>query len=693
VLLLNKKKNAWRKFAKDSRVLFFLVIFILLIFRLSWINTLIERDEAVYGYTGMIWSKGYEPYRDIQDNKGPIIYIFYRVTIELFGNTILPMRILNDILFLVSIIAVYYIAAKWFNQKVALAVVVFYGVFMSVPVFQGIQAMSESLSVPFVVFSLFFAVIAFTRRANVFWLFSGVTVCTAILIRQSQVFAIGFLLLLLFLTYKESPKRRSKWAYSLFAFGAGILLLSSIIFGYLYSQGILGDAVKVLLLGGYHSSYYSTYWNLPFGMIFLIIVEGLPLWLFGFFGLIVAFSIKGKYNLILIAWVVLSFCSVLIARPYGHSFAQMIVPFSFLSGIAICWVFQRSQVSGERFYVPPPDKITKRMFSSILLLTIIPSAFFVGLQYPNLNINWQFVQWQYEDSLTFDQQNALANFLIEQNSSFLIHGWTTLPYWYAGKVAPLVGYTSTVPHQSLGIRMPETEYAKLIGLIQNQTFEHIIIYRSNVEDLYNNQNDQVILWTTENYFYTQSIGNAQVFSKYDPSNTRLNYNFIANFQNATLQFESSNGTIGKTALDLSSVFVPKSVDLVIPQVSGRSKAITQLPIPYMESQIVYDSITVPANSQLIFGFLTYSTTWENEKGDGVQFKITIRTDQETSTIFSQYIDPKHNLAERELFNVFVKLDDFTDQTVSIIFSTLAGPSNDNFDDWAYWVNPVIRTSK
>lgn len=51
-------------------------------------------DEIIFAYAGWVWlSDGGLPYRDLADNKPPLVYLFSGVSNRLFGPTFLPMRI------------------------------------------------------------------------------------------------------------------------------------------------------------------------------------------------------------------------------------------------------------------------------------------------------------------------------------------------------------------------------------------------------------------------------------------------------------------------------------------------------------------------------------------------------------------------------------------------------------------------
>jgi len=102
------------------------------------------------------------------------------------------------------------------------------------------------------------------------------------------------------------------------------------------------------------------------------------------------------------------------------------------------------------------------------------------------------------------------------------------------------------------------------------------------------------------------------------------------------------------------------------------------------SQILFSGIAIPANAVLHFGIGINQTAWD-KSGDGVTFEVTV-VDQKSDRylIFSEYIDPKRNSQDKKWFDYNLDLKAFAGQKVSFVFSTSAGPRNNNAYDWAGW---------
>ena len=53
-------------------------------------------------------------------------------------------------------------------------------------------------------------------------------------------------------------------------------------------------------------------------------------------------------------------------------------------------------------------------------------------------------------------------------------------------------------------------------------------------------------------------------------------------------------------------------------------------------------------------------------------------------LFSSYIDPKHNVADRRWHPYAIDLDVYAEQTILLIFEIGTGPTGDYDEDWAGW---------
>ena len=81
--------------------------------------------------------------------------------------------------------------------------------------------------------------------------------------------------------------------------------------------------------------------------------------------------------------------------------------------------------------------------------------------------------------------------------------------------------------------------------------------------------------------------------------------------------------------------------------------------------------------------------WQVDKGDGVQFDISIENSSNSQNILSTYIDPKNIASDRRWHDYEIDLSPWAGNMVTITFTTSCGPNNDCRYDWAGWGEPRI----
>ena len=169
--ILNPIKFVFLKNWSKSKLILISIIVVSFIVRILWLLTPVVRDEGAVGYVAMVWAKGILPYQaPMAGVNPPLAYLMYLIPSVFFGNNIIPIRILNDALFMVSIIAIYLIAKDWFGQRTGLLSAALYGIFMSAPIFETHLAIPSSLALPFAVFSVYSLNVWFKNRKSHYYL-------------------------------------------------------------------------------------------------------------------------------------------------------------------------------------------------------------------------------------------------------------------------------------------------------------------------------------------------------------------------------------------------------------------------------------------------------------------------------------------------------------------------------------------
>jgi small-conductance mechanosensitive channel len=73
--------------------------------------------------------------------------------------------------------------------------------------------------------------------------------------------------------------------------------------------------------------------------------------------------------------------------------------------------------------------------------------------------------------------------------------------------------------------------------------------------------------------------------------------------------------------------------------------------------------------------------------DGAEFTIEVKQENgKISKVFSRYIDPKHNPAERHWMSGDIDLSKYRGSSITLLLSTNGGPKGDIRNDWTAWSN-------
>jgi tetratricopeptide (TPR) repeat protein len=106
------------------------------------------------------------------------------------------------------------------------------------------------------------------------------------------------------------------------------------------------------------------------------------------------------------------------------------------------------------------------------------------------------------------------------------------------------------------------------------------------------------------------------------------------------------------------------------------------------SKITYE-LTLPERAFLSFGIALDPEAWSPDKGDGVLFELYVQDGGMPERVFSKYIDPKHNVADRKWHDEVVDLSRYDGKEVNLSFVTTPGFNYNGDFDWAWWSDPRL----
>lgn len=147
------------------------------------LGTPFERDEGVYATVAQGLLKGQMPYRDLFDNKPPLVYGWYALSFVLFGERVVAPRILAALLLSLTTLSLFSQARMVFPRPVAYVAAGLFGLSTGLP-FVALHANTEA----YMLLPLMTSLVAFTvgvRRGGARWfLLSGALCGVAVMTKQ-----------------------------------------------------------------------------------------------------------------------------------------------------------------------------------------------------------------------------------------------------------------------------------------------------------------------------------------------------------------------------------------------------------------------------------------------------------------------------------------------------------------------------
>jgi hypothetical protein len=155
-----------------------------------------------------------------------------------------------------------------------------------------------------------------------------------------------------------------------------------------------------------------------------------------------------------------------------------------------------------------------------------------------------------------------------------------------------------------------------------------------------------------------------------PNATGVVFDFLLNLDDALILSDQGNDAIKRT------MFLIKKIPLGV---------LYQHP----DSRVIYN-VDIPKNSYLDFSIALDPDVWEQDKGDGVEFIVSVLDGDKKVEIFNQYINPKTKNTDRKWFNYSIDMNAIHGEDINLIFETKSGPNQDSRFDWAGWGEPRLR---
>ncbi|MCG2718500.1 MAG: glycosyltransferase family 39 protein [Nanoarchaeota archaeon] len=412
---------------------------------MPWLHTTIHKDEGHFGLLSWQFLEGEGLYIPSLDDNKPIgLYIIYSIPIAIFGNSIIAVRMLNNLLFFISIIFFFKIVEMIFSKKEAFYATLFYIFFMNIPVFEGYFALSEPLLVPFMIASIYFFQKFISTKKGYMFFISSILATFSVFIKHQSLFIFLILLGGLFIYNQKNKIRKSA-----IILGLPTLFFLFFLFKYnYYTMRFITSNFFILhnKLVGFASGYRPYAYNLP------LLIEGSVLLLFAIIGFVIIFKTKRtKHHNFLVLWVLSAAVFSFIPPAYGHYFCMLIPPLCVLAGIALFDTINNYK-----------KRILLIILAALLLIITLTS---VSQHYPNTNLHMNHLKERWSSFNSYDSQIKLINFIkskTDPGEKIVIIEWEPSIYWLSERMPP--------KNVGIAIRRPErfNYYLRTINKSQDE---------------------------------------------------------------------------------------------------------------------------------------------------------------------------------------------------------------------------------
>lgn len=315
--------------------------FLSLALRLTFLNEPIERDEGFYSAIGLQLLDGAILYRDIAEQKGPLLFYLYAFGLATFGKSAEALRIFTAFYNLVTLCGVYWIAREVAGQRAGLVAALIYAVFSSVPMMQAAGSNAEVfLALPLVLTACY--LLSWMRTGRQFLLiFAGLACVSALLIKLVAAPLALLAWIVVTITARNCRTHLSSQAYFLLP----QIVVVAIMLALLAQVGALSYFIQFTLVGAIKYVANTNSVNLygpALSMVLQVLwAELMPISVLGL-GLLLVIPLIGKDNRLLyvclLPWAALG--AVLIpGKNFPHYFINLVPFLSATTAIAILSCF------------------------------------------------------------------------------------------------------------------------------------------------------------------------------------------------------------------------------------------------------------------------------------------------------------------------------------------------------------------
>jgi 4-amino-4-deoxy-L-arabinose transferase-like glycosyltransferase len=295
-----------------------------------------ERDQGAYATIARGWMNGDLPYRDLWDNKGPLLFLWYVASFAWLGENIVAPRVAAAIAAAFSMPFVWAAARRLFDRRqAALAAILFALSFANV--YLQVNANAEVFMLLPLAAGFWAFTIAMKKNSSLWFLLAGMLTSLAVVTRQSAILTFLGYGVWLAVIWLRCPEERKRQVAAIAALTAGGVLGALPFVVYFAMRGALYDLWFAMF--GFNVSWVAeqSFWLKLVPPLFIEpgpLAGGLIFWIM----VVVGFRELWKRN-DRNAWLVISFLAVseAAAQTMGKGSAHYSI--QLLPGAAIAAAF------------------------------------------------------------------------------------------------------------------------------------------------------------------------------------------------------------------------------------------------------------------------------------------------------------------------------------------------------------------
>jgi 4-amino-4-deoxy-L-arabinose transferase-like glycosyltransferase len=306
---------------------------------LPFLGTPFERDEGVYATIAQGILDGKVPYRDLFDNKPPLVYLWYVLSFSLFGESVVAPRIVAAVFLSVTAVLIYHQARLVLPRGAAYSAAILFAISTGLP-WVALHANTEA----YMLAPLAGSLLSFTygmKDGRLRWFFlAGVLAGLAMMTKQVAMWNLLALAMVTLIWHRRTVG--TTWqavAPTFWLFGGAMISLALVALPFALT-GALDDFLYATLSYNWvyvgFLSWADRFANLGHGMLFFCAVAA-PLVAGAIAGLVIIWRRRASAtDYVLILWAVASAIGVASGgRFFPHYFLQLMPSAAMLTGIVV----------------------------------------------------------------------------------------------------------------------------------------------------------------------------------------------------------------------------------------------------------------------------------------------------------------------------------------------------------------------